>query len=131
MLSEYKKVFAERMGLPPKRAFDHPINLKEGTAPLSVQPYRYPYYQKTKIEKIVQDLLAYGVLRPSQSPFSSPVLLVKKTDGSWKMCIEYHALNEETIKDKFLIPIIDELFNELFGIRVFSKLDLRSGYHYI
>ncbi|XP_035546666.1 uncharacterized protein LOC118348677 [Juglans regia] len=131
LLEEFKEVFNEPQGLPPPRAHDHQIVLKEGTQPLTNRPYRYPYYQKTEIEKIMAEFLTSGVIRPSSIPFSSPVLLVRKADGSWQLCVDYRALNKETVKAKFHIPVIDELLDELFGSVIFSKLDLQSGYHLV
>ncbi|GJV88340.1 ty3-gypsy retrotransposon protein [Tanacetum coccineum] len=108
LLEEYADVFEEPKTLPPHRSFDHQIPLKDRDVNVNVRPYR-----------------------PSHSPFSSPIVMVKKKDGSWRMCIDYRQLNKFTIKDKFQITVIEELIDELQGAQVFFKLDLRSGYHQI
>jgi hypothetical protein len=131
LLQQFKGLFEEPQGLPPPYQHDHQIPLLEGTGPVNVRPYRYPYYMKNAIEKIVVGLMQNGVIRTSTSSYSSPVLLVKKKDRSWRLCVDYRALNRITVKDKFPIPVINELLDELHRAQFFSKLDIRSGYHQI
>ena len=131
LLSKYDPVFQPSIGLPPHHPNDHQIYLEPNTKAINVRPYRYPQYQKNEIQKLVQEMLAQGIIKPRTSPFSSPVLFVKKTDGSWRFCVDYRALNAATIKEKFPIPTIDELLDELGGASIFSKLDLRMGYPHI
>ncbi|GKC72762.1 transposon ty3-I gag-pol polyprotein [Tanacetum coccineum] len=131
LLQQYVDVFTIPTTLPPTRPFDHINPLKEGTFPINSRPYRHLTTQKDAIEVVVKELLDTGVIRDSQSPFSSPVVMVKKKDGTWRMGIDYRRLNNATIKDKFPIPVIEELIDELQGYQYFTKLDLRSGYHQI
>ena len=129
ILKEYPEVTAPIQGLPPRRTRDHAIITKEGASPANLRPYRYGYHQKTEIEHMVKDMIRAGIIQPSTSPYSSPVLLVKKKDGSWRFCVDYRALDNITIQDKFPIPAIEELLDELGGAQIISKLDLKSGYH--
>ena len=94
-------------------------------------PYRHPKAYRDEIERAIQELLALGHIKPSTSPFASSVVLVKKKDDTLRMCIDYRALNKKTLKNRYPIPRIDELMDELRGAKFFSKIDLRSGYHQI
>lgn len=117
--------------LPPLRKHDHQIPLLPGSKQPSIWPYHYGPTQKNEIEKAVQELLQSGFIQQSHSPFSFPVLLVRMKDSTWRLCMDYRELNEITVKDKYPIPLIDDLLDELFRAQYFSKLDIRDGYHKI
>jgi hypothetical protein len=132
IISKNQAIFSTPQGLPPSRGVhDQSIPLVPRTLLPNVFPYRHPFSQKNEIEKIVQELLQVGVICPSTIPYFSPVVMVLKKEGTWHMCPDFHALNKLTIKDKFLIPVIDDLLDELSGARYFTKLDLCSRYHQI
>jgi hypothetical protein len=131
LLQQHSDLFDEPQGLPPIREYDHHIHLPPGTAPVAVRPYRYPKLQKDELEQQCALMLAEGIIRISTSPFSVPVVLVCKLDDTWRFCIDYRALNALMLKDKFPIPMVEELFDELHGARFFTKIDLRSGYHQV
>lgn len=122
LLTSYADVFAKPTGLPPHRSHDHRVSLVQGSGPVCVRPYIYPHFQKNEIERLVSNMLSQGIIHPSPSPYSSPIILVKKHDGSWRLCIDYRALNQITIKYKFTIPVIDELLDELHEPKSFLSL---------
>lgn len=98
---------------------------------MNIRPYRYTVIQKTLIEELIKEMLEKGVVRTSSSPFASPVVLIKKKDGGWSLCVDYRALNKLTVKNRYPIPLIEDLFDELGGEKIFLKVDLKSGYHQI
>ncbi|KAJ4800100.1 polyprotein [Rhynchospora pubera] len=131
VVNQFSTVFSDPSSLPPHRLIDHQIPIITNSPPVNLRPYRFSHFQKIEIEKIVEELLQSGYIRASTNPFASPILLVKKKDQSWRLCVDYRKLNDNTVKNKFPIPIIDDLLDELKGARVFSKIDLKLGYHQI
>ncbi|RVX08770.1 Transposon Tf2-2 polyprotein [Vitis vinifera] len=127
---EYPDVFPEDLpGLPPEREVEFTIDLVPGTGPMSKAPYRMAPVELKELKVQLQELLDKGFIRPSVSPWGAPVLFVKKKDGSMRLCIDYRELNKVTVRNKYPLPRIDDLFDQLQGACVFSKIDLRSGYH--
>ncbi|KAL5537990.1 hypothetical protein UlMin_046171 [Ulmus minor] len=116
-------------GIPPDREIEFEIELLPGTAPISKAPYRMAPTELKELQIQLQELIDKRFIRPSHSPWGAPVLFVKKKDGTMRMCIDYRELNKVTIKNKYPLPRIDDLFDQLKGATVFSKIDLRSGYH--
>ncbi|KAL0297786.1 UNVERIFIED_CONTAM: Retrovirus-related Pol polyprotein from transposon.6 [Sesamum radiatum] len=127
----YTSVFSVPSGLPPHRPQDHNIHLLPNQSPMNIKPYRYPHFQKDIMTQMITDMLQEGIITPSTSPISSSILLDHKKDGTWRFCVDYRALNAVTVPDRFPIPTVDELLDELHGASVLSKLDLRAGYHQI
>ncbi|KAL4027100.1 hypothetical protein IC575_015560 [Cucumis melo] len=127
---DYPDVFPEELpGLPPHREVEFAIELEPGTVPISRAPYRMAPAELKELKVQLQELLDKGFIRPSVSPWGAPVLFVKKKDGSMRLCIDYRELNKVTVKNRYPLPRIDDLFDQLQGATVFSKIDLRSGYH--
>jgi hypothetical protein len=132
VVCEYPDVFPDKLlGMPPDRDIEFAIELQPGTAPISKRPYRMPPVELAELKKQLQELLDKGFIRPSNSPWGCPALFVKKKDESIRLCVDYRPLNAVTIKNKYPLPRIDVLFDQLVGAKVFSKIDLRFGYHQI
>ena len=130
VVRDFPDVFPDDLpGLTPEREIDFPIYLVPGTAPISLPPYRMAPAELKELKTQLQELVDRGFIRPSISPWGAPVLFVKKKDDTWRFCIDYRQLNKVTIRNRYPLPRIDDLFDQLQGARVFSKIDLRSGYH--
>jgi len=132
VVQEFPEVFLDDIiDLPPEREVKFAIDLASGTSPISIVPYRMFASELEELKKQLKELLEKQFIRPSVSPWGAPVLLVKKKDGSMRFCVDYRQLNKVTIKNRYPLPRIDDLMDQLVGAEVFSKIDLRSGYHQI
>jgi len=132
VVCEFPDVFPEDLpGLPLDRDVEFSIELEPSTAPISRRPYRMAPKELAKMKRQLEELLEKGFIHPSSSPWGCPTIFVKKKDGTLWMCVDYHPLNVVTIKKKYPLSRIDTLFDQLAGVKVFSKIDLHSGYHQI
>ncbi|GJT30540.1 putative reverse transcriptase domain-containing protein [Tanacetum coccineum] len=130
IVRDFPEVFPEDLpGLPPTRQVEFQIDLIPGAAPVARAPYRLAPSEMKELSEQLKELSDKGFIRPSSSPWGAPVLFVKKKDGSFRMCIDYRELNKLTVKNRYPLPRIDDLFDQLQGSSVYSKIDLRSGYH--
>ncbi|GKA96705.1 putative reverse transcriptase domain-containing protein [Tanacetum coccineum] len=130
IVRDFPKVFPKDLpGLPPTRQVEFQIDLVPGAAPVARAPYRLAPSEMKELSEQLKELSDKGFIRPSSSPWGAPVLFVKKKDGSFRMCIDYRELNKLTVKNRYPLPRIDDLFDQLQGSSVYSKIDLRSGYH--
>jgi len=132
VVQEFPEVFPDDITeLPPEREVEFEINLVPGTSPISIAPYGMAASELGELKKLLEELLEKQFIRPSVSPWGAPMLLVKKKDGSMRLCVDYRQLNKVTIKNRYPPPRIDDLMDKLVGAEMFSKIDLRSGYHQI
>ncbi|GJU54561.1 hypothetical protein Tco_1228275 [Tanacetum coccineum] len=126
IVRDFPDVFPEDLpGIPPTRQVEFQIDLVPGAAPVARAPYRLALSEMKELAKQLQELSDKGFIRPSSSPWGAPVLFVKKKDGSFRMCIDYRELNKLTVKNRYPIPRIDDLFDQLQRSSVYSKIDLR------
>jgi hypothetical protein len=130
IVQEFVNVFPDELpGMPPERDVEFTIDLIPGTKPIAKNAYRLAALELAELKKQLEELQQKGFIRPAASPWGAPVLFVKKKDGSMRLCVDYRDLNDITIKNKYPLPRIDDLFDQLRGAKYFSKIDLRSGYH--
>ena len=129
VLQEFRDIFPSKLpGMPPPRTVDFHIDLVPGAQPVSRAPYRMTTNELNELKIQLEELLEKGHICPSVSPWGAPVVFVKKKDGSLRLCIDYRQLNKLTIKNRYPLPRIDDLFDQLQGARVFSKIDMKLGY---
>jgi len=132
VVHEFEDVYPHKVpGLPPSREVEFSIDLVSGISPISMAPYRMAPAKLVELKKQIKELMAKQFIRPNTSLWGALVLLVKKKDGSSRLCVDYRQLNKMTIKNKYSLPRIDDLMDQLHGSSVLSKIDLRSGYHQI
>jgi hypothetical protein len=130
VVNEFPNVFPEELpGMPPDRDIEFVIELKPGTTPIYKTPFRMTTLELAKLKEQIKELIEKGVIRPSSSPWGDPVIFAPKKDGTPRLSVDYRALNEVTIKNKYSLPRINDLFYQLLGVCVFPKIDLRLGYH--
>jgi hypothetical protein len=130
VVNEFPDVFPEELpGMPSDRDIEFVIELKPGTAPIHKTPFRMTTPELAELKKNIKELLEKGFIYPSSSPWGAPVIFVLEKNGTQRLCVDYRALNEVTIKNNYPLPRIDDLFDQLCGACVFSKIDFRSGYH--
>jgi len=133
VLEEFPDVMPEELPeeLPPRRCVDYAIEVMSGVKPPAKAPYQMSHEELKELKVQLEELLTKGYIKPSKSPYGAPVLFVHKKDGTLRMCVDYRALNKATMKNRYPLPCIDDLFDRLSGAKVFSRIDLRSGYYQI
>jgi hypothetical protein len=132
ILREYQDVFPKEVpSLPPKRDIEFSIEIAPGAVPVSRTPYRMSTPELVELKLQLKEMMDKGYIQPIVSPWGAPVLFVKKKDGTLRLCIDYRQLSKVTIRNKYPLPGINDLFNQLGGASIFSKIDLRSGYHQV
>jgi hypothetical protein len=130
VVSDFPNVFPEELpGMPPDREVEFVIDLLPGTVPISKRPYKMSVEELKELKKQLTELQEAGYICPSSSPWGAQVLFIQKKDGSQRMCVDYRSLNDVIMKNKYPLPRVEDLFDQRRGARIFSKIDLRTGYH--